>query len=87
MILGVEIGGTKLQVVLGDEAGKIGERRKLAVDPAKGAAGIRQQIEKAVPELTRRAANSAGRRRLRRAGGLEDGQDLPLAPRRGMVGV
>jgi glucokinase len=52
MILGVEIGGTKLQVVLGDEAGKIGERRKLAVDPAKGAAGIRQQIEKAVAELT-----------------------------------
>ena len=59
LILGVEIGGTKLQVVLGDEAGKIGERRKLAVDPAKGAAGIRQQIEKAVAELTR------GRRILR----------------------
>ena len=59
MILGVEIGGTKLQVVLGDEAGKIGERRKLAVDPAKGAAGIRQQIEKAVAELTQ------GRRILR----------------------
>ena len=53
MILGVEIGGTKLQVVLGDEAGKIGERRKLHVDPAKGAAGIRQQIEQAVTELTR----------------------------------
>lgn len=59
MILGVEIGGTKLQVVLGDEAGKIGERRKLAVDPSKGAAGIRQQIEKAVAELTQ------GRRILR----------------------
>ena len=53
LILGVEIGGTKLQVVLGDEAGKIGERRRLHVDPAKGAAGIRQQIEQAVLELTR----------------------------------
>ena len=59
MILGVEIGGTKLQVVLGDEAGKIGERRRLHVDPAKGAAGIRQQIEQAVAELTQ------GRRILR----------------------
>jgi glucokinase len=52
MILGIEIGGTKLQVVLGDEAGKIGERRRLHVDPAKGAAGIRGQIEKTVGELT-----------------------------------
>ena len=53
MILGVEIGGTKLQVVLGDEAGKICERRKLTVDPARGAAGIRQQIEGALSELLR----------------------------------
>ena len=59
LILSVEIGGTKLQVVLGDEAGKIGERRRLTVDPAKGAAGIRQQIEQAVVELPQ------GRRILR----------------------
>ena len=59
MLLGVEIGGTKLQVVLGDEAGKICERRKLFVDPARGAAGIRQQIEGAFSELSR------GRRILR----------------------
>ena len=59
MILGVEIGGTKLQVVLGDAAGKIGERWRQHVDPAKGAAGIRQQIGKAVAELTQ------GRRILR----------------------
>src|ERR1019366_982093 len=50
-MVGVEIGGTKLQVVLGDEAGKICEQRKLLVDPAKGAAGIRQQIETALLEL------------------------------------
>ena len=53
MILGIEIGGTKLQLVLGDEAGRISERRKLAVDPAGGAAGIRQQIEQTLPELLR----------------------------------
>jgi glucokinase len=53
MLLGIEIGGTKLQLVLGDAAGKICERRKLAVDPARGAAGIRRQIEEAVPALLR----------------------------------
>jgi glucokinase len=57
--LGIEIGGTKLQLVLGDRPGKICERRKLPVDPVKGAAGIRQQIEAALPELLR------GRRILR----------------------
>jgi glucokinase len=51
MKLGLEIGGTKLQLVLGDETGNICERRKLPVDPARGAAGIRQQIERALPEL------------------------------------
>ena len=51
MTLGIEIGGTKLQLVLGDEAGKICERRKLTVNPARGAEGIRQQIKQALPEL------------------------------------
>ena len=40
-----------MQLVLGDEAGKICDRRKLAVDPAGGAAGIRRQLEQAMPEL------------------------------------
>jgi glucokinase len=53
MILGVEIGGTKLQLVLGDPTGKIHERRKLAIDQDKGAAGIRRQIEQVLPELLR----------------------------------
>src|SRR4051812_22200694 len=48
---GIEIGGTKLQLVTGDEKGAILERRKLAVEAGKGAAGIRNQIEKALPEL------------------------------------
>jgi glucokinase len=51
MTLGIEIGGTKLLLVLGDRAGNIRERRKLTVDPAQGAVGIRQQIEGALPRL------------------------------------
>jgi glucokinase len=51
MLLGIEIGGTKLQFALGDETGKISERRKLTVAPAGGAGGIRRQIERALPEL------------------------------------
>ena len=39
--------------MLGDEPGKICERRKLPVVAAGGAAGIRQQIERALPELLR----------------------------------
>ena len=48
---GIEIGGTKLQLVLGDETGQIGQRRRFSVEPAKGAAGIRRQIEQGVSEL------------------------------------
>jgi glucokinase len=51
MTLGIEIGGTKLLLVLGDRTGKICDRRKLPVDPARGAAGIRHQIEGALPKL------------------------------------
>ena len=51
--LGIEIGGTKLQLVTGDEAGTLRERRRLAVNPSEGAAGIRRQIEQALPELLR----------------------------------
>src|SRR6266550_2683576 len=51
MILGIEIGGTKLQFVTGDESGNILERLRLQVDAALGAGGIRQQIERALPEF------------------------------------
>lgn len=53
MILGIEIGGTKLQLAAGDAKGRIQERRRLHVDPAGGAEGIRGQIEQALPELTK----------------------------------
>ncbi len=48
---GIEIGGTKLQIVAGNEELKILERRRFTVDPARGAAGIREQIISGVGEL------------------------------------
>jgi glucokinase len=52
--LGLEIGGTKLQLVIGDESLNIRERRRFDVEPAHGGAGIRRQIEAALPDLTAR---------------------------------
>jgi len=51
LFAGIEIGGTKLQLVIGDETGKIVERRKLAVEVKEGGEGIRKQIERTLPEL------------------------------------
>ena len=48
--LGMEIGGTKLQLVVGDEQ-TVRTRQRFAVDRSKGAIGIRQQIEMAVGDL------------------------------------
>ncbi|HEY9172176.1 MAG TPA: ROK family protein [Verrucomicrobiae bacterium] len=53
MFLGIEIGGTKLQLALGDGSATLFEKRKLAVDAALGAEGIRRQIERTLPELLR----------------------------------
>ncbi len=49
--VGIEIGGTKLQLVLGDGKGKISACRKLSVEREQGATGIRGQIEGALPGL------------------------------------
>jgi len=49
--LGIEIGGTKLQIVAGDAAGHVHDRRRFHVDRSAGAIGIRTQIEAAVTEL------------------------------------
>jgi len=49
--LGIEIGGTKLQIALGDASGKILQKRKVLVNPIKGASGIRAQIAEALPKL------------------------------------
>ena len=50
---GIEIGGTKLQIVLGDNAGKIAQRHRFAVNPIQGSAGIRRHIESTLSELGR----------------------------------
>lgn len=44
--MGVEIGGTKLQIVLGTAEGGILERVRFEVDPARGAVAIRGHIER-----------------------------------------
>lgn len=56
--LGIEIGGTKLQLVSG-QPGSIRTRRKLAVDPRLGAKGIREQIRAALPALLQTSRVSA----------------------------
>ena len=53
MYLAIEIGGTKLQLALGDDEAKIGEKRKLTVEATLGATGIRQQIEDGLTQLLR----------------------------------
>lgn len=50
-LIGIEIGGTKLQLVVGTASGQIQLRRRIAVDRAGGGAGIRAQIAAALPEL------------------------------------
>lgn len=53
--LGIEIGGTKLQLVAGDAAARISARVRLDVDKARGGAGIREQIQAALPALITQA--------------------------------
>ncbi len=54
--LGIEIGGTKLQLGLGRGDGQISALRRLAIVPEAGAAGIRAQIEAAASDLRGPAA-------------------------------
>jgi len=61
-LVGIEIGGTKLQLVWGDSEGRIRERRTFKVDPQAGAQGIRSKIESALrdPSLPRPQAIGIG---------------------------
>ncbi len=52
--LGIEIGGTKLQLFAGESPATISERKKLPVDSARGADVIRAQIQLALEELRKR---------------------------------
>ena len=51
MLLGIEIGGTKLQLGLGKGDGKLAGLWRGRINPARGPEGIRQQIVEAVPRL------------------------------------
>jgi glucokinase len=53
--LGIEIGGTKLQLGIGQGQGRIVALERLRVDPKRGAAGIRDQVRAAFPTLIARA--------------------------------
>ena len=48
--VGIEIGGTKLQIVYGDAGGNILSAHHFTVDKGKGAAGIRNTLEAALKE-------------------------------------
>jgi glucokinase len=58
--LGIEIGGTKLQLGVGADDGKLAARWRGPVDVAAGPEGIRQQIVGAVPELLAKAGLERG---------------------------
>ena len=48
---GIEIGGTKLQIVAGTAAGQIIARRRATIDRAQGGAGVRKQIRNALADM------------------------------------
>ncbi|MBM3838935.1 MAG: ROK family protein [Verrucomicrobia bacterium] len=49
--LGIEIGGTKLQFVLGNSSAAVVQRWRFPVDRHRGGAGIREQIASALPGI------------------------------------
>jgi glucokinase len=60
MFLGIEIGGTKLQLGLGEGDGTIVALWRGTVNPTEGSEGIRKQIVSAVPELLAKAKLDRG---------------------------
>jgi glucokinase len=59
MLLGIEIGGTKLQLGVGRGDGKLAALERFEVDPKQGAAGILEQIETSASTLVARHKVSA----------------------------
>ena len=68
MFLGIEIGGTKLQLGLGHGDGKLLALWRGSVDAAAGGEGIRRQITAAVPELLQRLCVMAMEQAIEAAG-------------------
>jgi glucokinase len=61
IFVGIEIGGTKLQLVTGDNSATILERVRYSINPARGAIGIREQIEEGLQTLlTNKKVRSIG---------------------------
>jgi len=58
-VVGIEIGGTKLQIVVGTDRGRILDRFRFDVNPEDGAAAIRRQIEITVGHLRSKQTQSA----------------------------
>jgi glucokinase len=52
--LGIEIGGSKLQLFVGDASAVILERCRFAVDPSCGGDGIRAQVKESIPALLKK---------------------------------
>src|SRR5690348_14409721 len=59
-LLGIEIGGTKLQLVLGNKNLQITQRWRKSVEPAKGASGILKQIDEVLSEIPQKSLRSIG---------------------------
>jgi len=59
-LLGIEIGGTKLQCVLGHPDGRIEHRLRLPVNPTLGADGIRQQLASFLAQQPRPTLTGVG---------------------------
>ncbi len=94
-LLGIEIGGTKLQLGIGRGRGDIVASRRLRVDPARRASGILEQIAGAFPSLLeearldRSAIGAAGvgfggpvdvtRGRIERSYQIDGWEQFPLA--------
>ena len=53
-LLGIEIGGTKLQLCLGGADGQIRDRIRFEVNASEGGAGIRKRIEQTVAAIPRK---------------------------------
>lgn len=58
--LGIEIGGTKLQLVVGNEHARILERFRFVVDADQGASGIQKQIRTALDKISLHSVSAIG---------------------------
>jgi glucokinase len=58
--LGIEIGGTKLQLVVGSEQAQILERFRVVVDPEDGAGGIKKQIKDTLDKIRLHTVGAIG---------------------------